>query len=105
MTFVVAELGCNWKGNPDILRRMVTKCRWAGVNAVKFQALSDQLIDRHPEWDWYRHSSVQPDNIQMIDNTCKEVGISWFCTPSYPQSVDFLDPYVSIWKIHHAGRM
>src|SRR3989304_2871447 len=102
--FTVAELGCNWMGNPEILERMVTQCKWAGVNAVKFQALSDELIARHPEWDWYKHASVTPENIHMIHGICRKLNVKWFCTPSYPQAIDFLDPYVVMWKIHHAGR-
>jgi len=93
MTFLTAELGTNWKGDFEILDRMVNRCKKAGVNAVKFQALSDDLINRHPEWDWYGNSSIQPGT---------HYGIEWFCTPCYPQAVDFLDVYVKRWKIRSA---
>jgi len=102
MTFLTAELGTNWRGDPEVLKRMVTKCHWAGVDAVKFQALSIELINRHPEWDWYHHASITVDNIDTIDKICKEIGMEWFCTPCYPEAVVWLDMYVKRWKIRHA---
>ncbi len=102
MTFLTAELGTNWRGDVDVLRRMLVKCHWAGVDAVKFQALSDELINRHPEWDWYHHASVTPENVDTIDKMCKEIGMEWFCTPCYPEAVTWLAPYVKRWKIRHA---
>jgi len=80
MTFLTAELGANWRGDFEILDRMVNRCKKAGVDAVKFQALSDDLINRHPEWDWYSNASIQPTNIQQVSDVCTHYGIEWFCT-------------------------
>jgi len=102
MTFLTAELGTNWRGDVDVLQRMLVKCHWAGIDAVKFQALSDELINRHPEWDWYHHASITPENVDTIDKICKKIGMEWFCTPCYAEAVDWLDPYVKRWKIRHA---
>lgn len=100
--FVAAEIGANWRGNIGVLDRMVSRAKLAGCNAVKFQALSEELLDRHPEWDWYHHASVTEDNIGAIDKVCKKHNIEWFCTPTYPDAIDFLNPYVKRWKIRHA---
>lgn len=102
MVFTVAEIGANWHGDFTILERMVERCKKAGVNAVKFQALSDTLINRHIEWDWYNHASITPDNVDSVDKICRQKGMEWFCTPCYAQAIDFLDPYVKRWKIRSA---
>jgi len=102
MTFLTAELGANWRGDVEVLDRMVQRCKKAGVDAVKFQALSDDLINRHTEWNWYGNSSIQPANVQQVSDICTHYGIEWFCTPCYPQAVDFLDVYVKRWKIRSA---
>jgi len=104
LTFVAVELGANWRGNIVILDRMIEKCKKCGVDAIKFQALSKDLLSRHPEWSWYKDSSMTEDNIDMIDRMCKSYDIQWFCTPTYPEAIGFLDKYVDIWKIRYADR-
>lgn len=104
MVFVAAELGCNWRGNYFTLDNMIRRCKRAGVDAVKFQALSQSLIDRHPEWGWYKDASISPDNVDALDRLCKEHEIMWFCTPTYHEAIEFLDPFVSMWKVRHADK-
>jgi len=84
---------------------MVDKCMKAGCNAVKFQALSKELLARHPEWSWYSKASVCEDNIDMICRVCEGYGIDFMCTPTYPEAVGFLNEYVETWKIRHADRL
>ena len=102
MVFVVAEIGANWKGNVVKLARMVERCADIDVDAVKFQALSPELLARHPEWDWYKDASINEHNIEMVNKVCVGNGIEWFCTPTYRESVFLLDRYVKRWKIRHA---
>ena len=102
MTFIVAELGANWSGNTFTLENMLVRCKEAGVDAVKFQALSPELVARHPEWNWYDSAHITEDTIDDVNNLCKEIGIEWFCTPCYPEVVKLIDPYVSRWKVRHA---
>ena len=99
MVFIVAELGANWGGNLDTLDLMAIRCARAGVSAIKLQALSPELLDRHPEWNWYRDASVTKDNIKAIDEHIKVCGLEWFATPCYPEAVELLDPYVKRYKI------
>lgn len=102
MTFIAAELGCNWKGDFELLKRMCRKAQMAGCDAVKFQALSQPLIDRHPEWDWYRDASITPSNIDFVRRIVEDMGLEFFVTPTYPECVKWIDPYVKRWKIRHA---
>jgi len=104
LVFVAAELGANWRGNIVILDRMIEMCKKCGIDAIKLQALSKDLLKRHPEWSWYSRASVTEENIDMIDRMCKSYDIQWFCTPTYPDAIGFLDEYVDFWKIRHADR-
>lgn len=104
MVFIVAEIGTNWNGKIAILDRMVGILSSLGVDAIKLQALSEELIDRHEELSWYRNASVNEDNVEFIDNMIRDYDMDWFCTPTYEEAVNFLDPFVERWKIRHADR-
>jgi sialic acid synthase SpsE len=71
----------------------------AGCNAVKFQSFTEDMVKSHPESDRLMKSSISPDNIELIDNIAKSLDLEWFCTPMYPEAVDFLEPYVSRFKL------
>jgi len=95
--FITAELSTNWEGDINNLVKLMVACKQAGCNAVKLQAfkkehLSSGRFERLA-------SSVTAENIAEIDKAAKYVGIEWYCTPCYPEAVDFLDPYVNRYKI------
>lgn len=102
MVFIAAELGANWKGNYEILQRMCQRAAGAGCDAIKLQCLSDKLIARHPEWDWYSSSSVNPGNLEFIKLIVDKYGLEMFVTPTYPECVKWINPLVKRWKIRHA---
>jgi sialic acid synthase SpsE len=104
MIFVVAELGANWKGDMVTLQRMCQKAQMAGCDAVKFQALSPALIARHPEWSWYASASISKENVEFVALIVNKYGLEMFVTPTYPEAVEFLDPWVKRYKIRHADR-
>lgn len=99
---IVAELGTNWNGNYGILDDIVFNCKNAKVDCVKFQALDNNLIQRHGELPWYEDASVTEKNVERIDTVCRHYNMEWFCTPCYPDAVEFLDPFVKKWKIRCA---
>ena len=102
MIFVTAEIGCNWIGDFDLLEYLVKYCKTIGINAVKLQALSPEILARHEELPSYSKSSVNSTNIKAIDKICKKHHMEWYCTPTYPEAVDFLEPYVNMYKIRSA---
>ena len=101
---IVAEVSTNWLGDFEILDDMLKVCSDCGVDAVKFQSLSQWKIDRHPELDWYEKCSVTKENIGEISDICDNYSMDWFVTPFYPEAVDFLDEHVSMYKIAYADR-
>ncbi len=99
MTFVVAEIGINWDGNYELLEEMMQKSKDVKVDSVKLQAFNEKIVEKHPESKRLLKSSVTEKNIAQINSISKNVGIDWFCTPMFPEAVEFLEPYVNRYKI------
>ena len=99
MVFVIAEIGVNWNGDYILLKQMMTYAKNSGCNAVKLQAYNKEIIKNHPEFSRLIKCTVTPSNINKIDQLAKSVDIEWFCTPMYPEAVDFLDPFVNRYKV------
>ena len=99
MTFIVAEIGVNWDGDIDLLKEMVCKAKEVGCNAVKFQAYNYDIVKNHPERNRLMNSTITHTNVKSIDELAKNVGIEWFCTPMYPEAVNFLEPFVDKFKV------
>ena len=99
LVFLVAEIGVNWDGNIELASNMMQQAKKLGFNAVKFQSFDESIVGQHPEKNRLLKSSITRDNIELINDTAKSVGIEWFSTPMIPEAVDLLDPYVSRFKI------
>jgi len=103
MVFVTAELSTHWQGDKETLESLISACKNIGVDAVKFQSLSKEKLSRHPEIPYYSSASITPNNIDLVDSVCKNYNLEWYCTVTYPEAVDFLNPYVNRYKISVVG--
>ena len=99
MSFIIAEIGVNWDGDFNIVEDMMIHAKNSDCNAVKFQAFNKNIIGNHPEYERLMKTSISESNIEKIDNLAQKIGIEWFCTPMYPEAIDFLTPYVKRFKI------
>jgi sialic acid synthase SpsE len=99
VSFVVAEIGVNWDGRIELVEEMMENAKNAGCNAVKFQAYQEVMVKDHPERVRLMKATITKSNVEMINAIAKKIGIEWFCTPMYPEAVDFLEPYVKRYKI------
>ena len=97
--FVVAEIGVNWDGDFDIAKQMMITAKKAGCDAVKFQSFNEDIIKDHPEKSRLLSTSIAENNIELINDLSKSVGIEWFSTPMYPEAVTLLDSFVNRFKI------
>ncbi len=105
MVFVVAEIGVNWDGNFALAKNMMENAKKTGCDAVKFQAYRAEAVKDHPEHARLAKAAISQNNIDEIDRIASSVGIEWFCTPMYPEAVDFLNDYVKRFKIRvHDGK-
>jgi len=99
MFFVVAEIGVNWDGDLVIAKEMIKAAKNAGCNAVKFQSFTEDIIKAHPESKRLIRSSISKENVESINDIANSIGLEWFCTPMYSDAVDFLNPFVTRFKL------
>ena len=99
MVFIVAEIGVNWDGDFELVKDLMKNAKKAGFDAVKFQAFDENITKNHPESNRLLKSSISNSNVNKINKISREIGIEWFCTPMYPDAVNFLEPFVQRYKI------
>ena len=89
---VVAEIGSNWEGNIIKAKKIIRKCKKSGADAVKFQMWrTDDLYQNHPQYDLIKRSELTFVKAEKLKKFSDDEGIEFFCSPFYPEAVDFLD--------------
>jgi len=99
VSFIVAEIGVNWNGDFSLAKEMMFQAKKTGCDAVKFQAYANEMIKDHTQKKQLETCSITKENVAEISALAKNIGIEWFCTPMFPEAVDFLNPFVSKFKI------
>jgi len=101
LVFITAEIGVNWDGDFTLIEKMMNDAKNIGFDAVKLQAFDEKIVLEHPKKNRLLRSSVSNDNIEQINSISKKIDIEWYCTPMYPDAIDFLDPFVKRYKIRY----
>lgn len=114
--YIIAEIGCNHCGNPEIAKSMIEVAKKCGVDAVKFQTFNAKsLISIHaPKAEYQKLTTGEGDSqLEMtrklelsheayikLRNYATELGLDVFSTPFDTDSIEFLEKEgQSIWKI------
>jgi len=105
LVFITAEIGVNWEGDFILLEKMMRDAKNAGCDAVKLQAFNEKIVLEHPKKTRLLKSSVSRDNIEQINSISKKMNIEWYCTPMYPDAIDFLDSFVKRYKIRYSDSL
>jgi sialic acid synthase SpsE len=105
MAFITAEIGVNWNGDFDLVEQMISDAKKAGCDAVKFQSFNESNISDHPQKEKLLQSSISEKNIENIHSIAKNNDIEWYCTPMYPEAIDFLNSYVKRFKIRFSDSL
>lgn len=113
---IVAEIGCNHNGNPDIARQMIREAKDCGADAVKMQSFhAASLISRYApkaeyqkaatgtqesQLEMVRRLELAPDDFLKLRDYAEGLGLTFFSTPFDLESIAFLHEHgQSIWKI------
>lgn len=109
-TFIVAELGINHNGSLDIARQLIEAAKWAGVDAVKFQKRTVDVVYTPEELARPRENPFGPtngdlkrglefgtDEYEQISDWCFYNDIHWFASPWDVGSVGFLQKFDVPW--------
>lgn len=117
--FIVAELGVNHMGDPNLAKKMIDKAKECGVDAVKLQTFKteDFISDEKKPYEYYegkgRKRKVKESMFKMFKryelnfkeqrklfDYAKSIGMEIFSTPSFREGVDFLDKIgVNVFKV------
>lgn len=101
--FIIAEIGINHNGSMEIAKQLIDVAKDAGVDAVKFQKRSidlvytKELLDSPRESPWGTTQRAQKEGLEFgkeeydeIDKYCKEKEIEWFASAWDIESQKFL---------------
>jgi N-acetylneuraminate synthase len=104
--FIVAEIGINHNGSIDIAKEMIRRANNKGVDAVKLQKRTIEVVYSKEELDKYRESPWGTTNREQkqglefgkaeydeIDRYCKSLDLIWYASCWDEASVDFIDQY------------
>jgi N-acetylneuraminate synthase len=104
--FVIAEIGINHNGDVGIAKQLIDVAKIAGVDAVKFQkrtidlVYSKELLASPRESPWGTTQRHQKEGLEFgfeeyreIDRYCKEKRIEWFASAWDLESQKFLRQY------------
>jgi N-acetylneuraminate synthase len=91
--FLIAEIGINHNGDPNIAKQLIRAAHQAGFDAVKFQkrtiekVYTKEFLDspRDSPWgstqrDQKRGLEFNREQYHEIDRYCRELGIAWFAS-------------------------
>ncbi len=105
-TFIIAEVGVNHNGNPDLAHRLVDAVAGTGADAVKFQTFKPERIispcapkakyqevagkSGESQLDMVRQFELSHEVFRDIHAHCREAGVRFLSTPFDEPSADFL---------------
>ena len=104
--FLIAEIGINHNGDIDIAKKLISRAKDCGFDAVKFQkrdidlVYSKEILDFPRESPWGKTTRDQKKGLEfsnkeydIINNYCKDLQIEWFASAWDLNSLKFLDKY------------
>ena len=108
--FIIAEVGINHNGDVNMARQLIEAAKWAGVDAVKFQKRTVDVVYTPEELSRLRESpfgatngdlkrglEFGTDEYEQIDDVCFFHNIPWFASPWDVGSVGFLQKFEVPW--------
>jgi sialic acid synthase SpsE len=115
--YFIADIGANHDGDLNRAFELIKLAKESGADAAKFQnftaskivskygfenlgnSLSHQKNWKKSVFEVYEDASISQDWTKLLKEKCDEIGIDYFTSPYDIQSVDAVDPYVSLYKI------
>ena len=77
---IVAEIGSNWEGSMKKATKLISKCKDAGANAIKFQMwrATDLYNIDHPDWDFIKKSEITFKTAKKLKEICDKYNIEFY---------------------------
>lgn len=106
LPFIIAEIGINHNGDVGIAKKLIDMAKECGVNAVKFQKRTIDIVytkefldsQRQSPWgitqrDQKKGLEFGKDEYDEIDKYCNEKSIYWFASAWDEKGKEFLRQY------------
>ena len=89
----VAEIGSNWEGSIKKATKLISKCKSAGADAIKFQMwrAADLYSTDHPDWNFIKKSEITFKTAKKLKDICDDYNVEFYCSAFYPEAVDYLE--------------
>src|SRR5512136_307504 len=116
-TYFIADVAANHDGDLERAKLLIHLAKEAGADAAKFQnfdapkivsdygfkAMSGGQVSHQATWkksvvEVYRSASIPFEWTLTLAEECQEAGIDYFSSPYDFEAIDFLDPYVKMYK-------
>lgn len=100
--FVVAEIGFNHGGNPQLAHTMLEAAASCGVNAVKFQTFraAELVLDSAEHFNIIKDAELTEEEHRSLADAAARLRVAFLSTPFDRQSVELLDRVgVSAFKV------
>jgi N-acetylneuraminate synthase len=115
-TYFIADIAANHDGDLERAKKLIRLAKEAGADAAKFQnfdapkIVSDYgfshmnaQVSHQATWkksvvEVYRAASIPFEWTLTLKEECMDAGIDYFSSPYDFEAIDFLDPYVEVYK-------
>jgi sialic acid synthase SpsE len=115
-TYFIADLAANHDGDLERAKKLIRLARDAGADAAKFQnfkapnivsdygfshmnsQVSHQAAWKKSVYQVYKDASIPFEWTLTLKEECMDLGIDYFSSPYDFDAIDFLDPYVEMYK-------
>ncbi len=115
-TYFIADIAANHDGDLERAKLLIRLAKEAGADAAKFQnfqaprivsdygfkqmgaQLSHQATWKKSVYEVYQAASIPFDWTITLAEESRQIGIDYFSAPYDFEAIDFLDPYVEIYK-------
>ncbi len=91
--YLIAEIGLNHNKDIELAKKIIEKAKESGADAVKFQVYqTEELIKDDLEvFKLFKSLELNYEEIKILKDYSKEIGITFFATPFSFKSVDMLE--------------
>ncbi|MBI2627904.1 MAG: N-acetylneuraminate synthase family protein [Candidatus Niyogibacteria bacterium] len=115
--FFIADIAANHDGDINRAYKLIELAKESGAHAAKFQnfqadkivsksgfeslnrKMSHQASWKKSVYETYKDASIPFDWTKKLKKKCDEVGLEYFTSPYDFESVDKVEPFVSVYKI------
>ena len=115
-TYFIADIAANHDGDLERAKMLIRLAKEAGAEAAKFQNFRapkivsdygfkhmDDQVSHQAAWkksvyEVYQGASIPFEWTLTLAEECKETGIDYFSAPYDFEAIDWLDPYVEMYK-------